>query len=229
MGGGLSLGPPRPLAYRRHFLVLTVKPGCEAIYTDTVTLDIMCPTIECGKRNLQHLATLQTCAAAKYEDFTFKLSWQHTLDATSARIHITEKVRSSVSPPPGRFPLVPKITHLHKFHSSVQVLGPVFFELGHGKVQPWLHVSIEMYDSGTLDFVNPDIRIVTEAQHVPRLIKSLRCVVKSNQSRWQSPQLPQLSVFILHELIHEATHEDQIQSRAKEVSNQRGITRFCQS
>lgn len=79
----------------------------------------------------------------------------------------------------------------------LEVLGPVVPVLGHGDLQPGLHVAVEVDHSSLGDDAVVEGPVVAEPQHVPRLFERLGQLVEGDQPRRQRPQLPQRPVFVL--------------------------------
>lgn len=79
-----------------------------------------------------------------------------------------------------RIPLRVDITVAQKRLIVVYVLRPVATVLSEADLQPRLHVSVVVYDCGPFDLLVVYVRIVAEAEHVPRTIQGERVVPECN-------------------------------------------------
>ena len=79
-----------------------------------------------------------------------------------------------------------------------EILGPVIPELGHGYLQPGLHVSVEVDDGSLVDDAMGNTSVVAESQHMPRFVERHSQLVEGDQARWQRPELPHHPVLVLH-------------------------------
>lgn len=60
-----------------------------------------------------------------------------------------------------------KIAHLYEFHLIIDVFCPEMLELVQSYVQPRLHVSIEMDNSGIIDVIHANTRIIPKSEDMP--------------------------------------------------------------
>jgi hypothetical protein len=78
---------------------------------------------------------------------------------------------------------------------SVDVLGPEVLVLVEGDVEPRLHAPVEVYHRSVTDVFRPDVRVVPEPHHVPRLVQRLSCRRTSStqlEERTSGPSAPVL-------------------------------------
>lgn len=60
-----------------------------------------------------------------------------------------------------------KIAYLYEFHLIINVFRPEMLELVQSYVQPRLHVSVEMDDSGIIDMIHANTRIIPKSEDMP--------------------------------------------------------------
>lgn len=72
----------------------------------------------------------------------------------------------------------------------INIFCPVASILGYAYFKPWFHVAIVMYNSCSFNFSLAHIGIIAKAQNMPTSVEGVSPFPKSNEARWQSPQLP---------------------------------------
>lgn len=63
-----------------------------------------------------------------------------------------------------------KIAHLYELHVIVHIFSPEIFILVQSNVKPWFHFPIVVDDSGIVDLIHTDARIVSKPKNMPRFV-----------------------------------------------------------